>query len=94
MKIEEITSGMNDVDTFGEITDISEPKEISTKFGRTRVATATLKDETGEIDLALWGNQIEMVHVGDQVEIKGGYTKEFKGKLQLNVGKRGSITVR
>lgn len=91
MKINELTNGMNDVNVSGEIVSISKPKEITTKFGTNRVATAVLKDETGEIQLSLWGKQIEMVSVGDKVEIVGGYTKDFHGQTQLNVGKNGSL---
>ncbi len=92
MKISEITDGMNDVEVTGEITEISAPKEISTRFGTNRVATAKIKDDSGEIQLSLWGKQIEMVQVGDKVQITGGYTKPFRGQVQLNVGKNGSIT--
>ncbi|MGC8516854.1 MAG: OB-fold nucleic acid binding domain-containing protein [Candidatus Acidifodinimicrobium sp.] len=91
MKINEITNGMNEVNVSGEITEISQPKEITTKFGMNRVATAKLKDETGEIQLSLWGKQIDTVSVGDKVEIVNGYTKDFHGQMQLNVGKNGSI---
>lgn len=83
---------MNNVDISGEITEISPPREITTRFGTNTVATAKLKDETSEIQLSLWGKQIDMVSVGDKVKITGGYTKEFHNELQLNVGKNGSLS--
>lgn len=91
MKINEIKDGMNDVSVSGEITEISESREVITKFGTSTVATAKLKDGTGEILLSLWGRQIDMVHVGDKIEITGGYTKSFKDQVQINIGKNGSL---
>lgn len=91
MKINEIKDGMNDVSVSGEITEISESREVITKFGTSTVATAKIKDDTGEMLLSLWGRQIDMVHVGDKVEITGGYTKSFKDQVQINVGKNGSL---
>ncbi|MCL4406647.1 MAG: OB-fold nucleic acid binding domain-containing protein [Candidatus Parvarchaeota archaeon] len=91
MKINEIKDGMNDVSVSGEITEISESREVITKFGTSTVATAKLKDDTGEILLSLWGRQIDMVHVGDKIEITGGYTKSFKDQVQINIGKNGSL---
>ncbi|MCL4399094.1 OB-fold nucleic acid binding domain-containing protein [Candidatus Parvarchaeota archaeon] len=91
MKISEVKEGMNDVSISGEITEISEPREVLTRFGNSSVATAKVKDEDGVISLSLWGKQISMFKVGDRIEITGGYTKSFRGEVQINVGKSGSI---
>ena len=91
MKISEIKDGMSEVDVAGEIIEISEPRDVITKFGSTTVATAKLKDETGVIGLSLWGKQIPLVSIGDHIEIKGAYVRSFKNELQLNVGKNGSL---
>ncbi len=91
MNISELRDGMNNVDISGEITDISEPRDVITKFGTSTVATAKLKDESGTISLSLWGKQISLVAVGDKIEIKGGYTRTFRDEVQVSVGKQGSI---
>ncbi len=91
MDISEVRDGMSNVDLKGEIVEISQAREVITKFGTTSVATAKVKDETGTISLSLWGKQISLFNVGDKVEIKGGYTRSFKNEVQLNVGKTGSI---
>ena len=73
---------------------MSEPRDVRTKFGySTRVATATIEDDTGKIDLTLWGKQIDEIGEGDSVEIVWGYVREFRGELQLNVPRRGEIKV-
>ncbi len=91
MKIAELKADMNNVDISGEIIDISPVRDVITKFGNNRVATARIKDDSGEIELSLWGKQIDEFKVGDKIEIKNGYTKSFKDKVQVNVGKSGSI---
>lgn len=82
---------MSNVDISGEITEISEPRDVITKFGNSTVATAKIKDESGTVSLSLWGKQISLVSVGDKVDIKGGYTRTFRDEIQVSVGKQGSI---
>jgi ssDNA-binding replication factor A large subunit len=91
MKISELRPDMNNVEVAGEITEISAPREVVTRFGNNRVATAKIKDDSGAVSLSLWGKQIDEFKVGDKVEIKGGYTKAFRDETQVNVGKMGSL---
>ena len=93
MKINEIKFGMRNVNTEGKIVEISGIREVSTRYGRKNVASATIKDDTGEIALTLWENQIDSVSVGDQVKVSGAYVTEFKDQLQLNVPRSGKIEV-
>lgn len=91
-KINDLKLGMSNINLKAKILDVSEPREVRTKFGyRTRVATATIEDDTGKIPLTLWAKQIDEVGPGDKIEIKDGYVKEFRGELQLNVPRRGEI---
>jgi len=93
-KISELKLGMTDIEVKGNIVDISEPRDVRTKFGyTTRVATATLEDDSGKILLPLWGTKIKEVNAGDTVEVKGGYVSEFRGDLQLNVPRKGEIKI-
>ncbi len=91
MKIAELKDGMSDVDLTAEVTEIGEAREVMTKFGSNKVATAKIKDDSGECKLSLWGKQIDMFSIGDNVEISKGYVKSFRDELQVNVGKVGSI---
>ncbi len=91
MKISELKDGMNDVEVTAEIVEMPEPRTVLTKFGNNRVCSAKIKDETGTATLSLWGKQIDMFAVGDNIEITGGYTKSFRDEIQVNVGKTGSI---
>jgi replication factor A1 len=91
VKICDIESGMRNIEVTGQITKIGERRNVQTKFGPADVATATLKDETGSIDLSLWRQQIDMVKEGDNVKLTNAFTTVFGGKPQLNIGKGGEI---
>ena len=92
VKISELRLGMANISLKAKVADVSEPRDVRTKFGyTTRVATATLEDDTGKIALTLWGKQTDEIGEGDTVEIKDGYVREFRGELQLNVPRRGEI---
>lgn len=95
MKIKELREGMKRVDVVAKVIEISEPREVRSRYGDQtfKVADALISDETGTIKLTLWNEQIERVNVNDTVRIENGYTGSFRGELQLNVGKYGKLTV-
>jgi len=94
MKIGELKVGMNDVNVKAKVSELSEPREVVTRFGSvTTLTEAVLEDETGSIKLTLWGKQSEGIEKGNEVEITNGFTKEFRDELQLGIGRRGSIKV-
>lgn len=94
MNIREIQPGMMGLNVKGKIKDISEIREVNTRFGtQTTVASATLYDSTGEVKLTLWGDQISKVKVGDNVEITNAISKEWNGEIQISVGKRGELKI-
>lgn len=94
MKISELKSGSAQGVVSGEITNVEEPRDVLTKYGKkTRVANATLQDDSGSITLSLWGEDIEKVGAGDKVSIENGWVSEFKGNLQISPGKYGKMTV-
>jgi replication factor A1 len=94
VKINELRDNMSRVDAEGEITDISEPRTVNLRTGgQSRVAEADLRDDTGTIKLSLWGDQIEMVKVGARVKVESGYTRSFRGEIQLNIGRYGKLNI-
>ena len=94
MKINELKPGMNNVDIKAKITELTEPREIMTKFGTvTTLTEVTLEDDSGSIKLVLWGKRSEGIEKNQEVEITGGFTKEFRDELQLGIGRSGSIKV-
>lgn len=93
MKISDLREGMSNVSIQAKIIEISEPRSVTTKYGKRSVADALIEDESGEVTLSLWEGQINEVKVGDKVKIKGAFVTKFKEKLQVNVPKSGKIEV-
>lgn len=75
------------------ITAISAPREVTNARGTTKVADATLQDDSGTTTLTLWGDDIAKYSVGSKIQITDGWVRDFKGKLQVSLGRSGKITV-
>jgi ssDNA-binding replication factor A large subunit len=93
MKISELENGMSNVEIEAKVVDKSERRLVMTKYGRREVARVLLEDDTGQINLTLWGKDIDLVSVGDKVKITGAFVTEFRDELQLNVPRSGKIEV-
>jgi replication factor A1 len=86
--------GQTHVNLTAEVVDVSEPRQVHTKFGsNARLAKALLRNNTGEIKLCLWKELVDAVSVGDQVEIKDATVTKFEGKEQLALGRKGVVKV-
>ena len=95
MNIKDLRNGMRRVDVEAQVTEISEPREVtSRRTGETlTVADAVLTDDSGSIKLTLWNEQIDQVNVNDRVKITNGYVTSWQAEIQLNVGRYGTLTV-
>ena len=94
MKISELKAGATNVTIQAKVVSKDEPREVVTKYGkRLSVANIKLQDDTGSIQMSLWGNDINTVDIGDTIEIANGYVNEFRGTPQLSTGKYGKIKV-
>ena len=95
MKIKDLRDGMRRVDVVAKVVEKSESREVRSRYRDEtyQVADAMINDETGKIKLVLWNKQIDQVNVDDTVKIENGYIKSFRGEIQLNVGKYGTLTV-
>lgn len=93
MNISELKSGQGKVDVEGVIKSKAEPR-IFNKYGKDlKVCNAVLSNETGEIALSLWNEDVDKINVGDKIKITNGYVSEFNGIKQLTSGKFGKIEV-
>ena len=93
MKIEELQSKQGKVDVEVEVISKDEPREFE-KFGnKGKVCNAMVKDDSGEIKLTLWNDDVDKVNVGDKVKATNGYVNEFQGEKQLTSGRFGKIEV-
>ena len=93
MKISEINSSSRKINLTATVTEKQEPRDVNTRYGRTRVADATIEDDSGNIKLVLWGDEIDGINVGDKIQVENGFIKEWNGEMQLSVGKYGKLSV-
>lgn len=93
MNIKELKPKQGNVDIVVDVVDVGDPREFQ-KFGKLgKVATALAKDETGDVKLTLWNEDIEKVKSGDRVHLINGYVNEWQGEMQLTTGRIGKIEV-
>jgi len=95
MKINELRDGMRRVSVVAKVIEKSEPREVRSRYRDEtyRVADVIISDESGKIKLTLWNQQIDQVNIDDTVKIENGYIRSFRGEIQLNVGKYGTLTI-
>jgi replication factor A1 len=89
--VEELSPESDDVEITGTIKELPTPRAISTQYGQKRIVTAVFEDDTGEIDLTLWEEEIDAIEEGAEVHITGAYVREWADTIQLNIGRDGDI---
>lgn len=72
---------------------ISPIRDVTTVRGPSRVADATLQDDTGTITLTLWGEDTTRYSIGQKIRITDGWVKDYRGKLQISMGRSGKISI-
>lgn len=93
MKLSELKPGQGKVDVEVVVKSKEDARSFN-KYGRElRVANAIVSDDSGEIKLSLWNDEIDKVNIGDKLKITNGYVSEFNGQSQLTAGKFGKIEV-
>jgi len=95
LNIKDLRNGMKRVTVEANIVEKGEPREVRSRYKDETymVADVVVADETGSIKLTLWNEQIDQVEVGNKIRIENGYVTSFRGEIQLNVGKFGTMTV-
>ncbi len=94
-KITDLRNNDRRVTVIARVDEIGEPRQVNSRYKDETytVADAVVSDETGSIKLTLWNEQIDQINVGNTVKIENGYVTSWRGELQLNVGKYGTMTV-
>jgi len=90
-KISDLNAGDKGVFVEGTIIKVEDPREITTKFGRTKVMNASISDDTDRIVLTLWGEDCDKIQEGEKIRIENGFVKLWNNEKQLSVGKFGKI---
>lgn len=91
MNVSELHPGMKKVDLIVKVVKKNETRTVRGRNdGREhRVADLLVGDETGVVSLSLWNEMIAQIQEDEVIHITNGYTTEFGGKMQLNIGRYG-----
>ena len=94
MEISDLKPNMEGVSIELEIIDKGDIRDFI-KFGQPgRLVYARGHDQTGEVFLTLWNEEIEKVFVGSRVKLINARVSEFKNNLCLSSGREGYIEIR
>jgi replication factor A1 len=89
--VEELDPEADDVEIEGTIAELPTPRAVSTRYGQKRIVTVVFEDDTGQVDLTLWEEEIDAIEEGAQVHIQGAYVREWADDIQLNISRDGDI---
>jgi replication factor A1 len=90
--IRDLRVGMTHVNLKVKVLEITKPKFVVTRYGNhASFVKAVLSDETGQIKLCLWNEQIGSVVAEDKVHIENARVSAFRGERQLTLGKKGTL---
>jgi len=94
MKVKELMEGMKNINIEGKVVDIQDPREVKTKYGKTFLAKAKLEDDSGKINLTLWGDDALNVKEGMFIKIENGFVNSWNNEPQLTVGRFGKLSIK
>jgi replication factor A1 len=89
--VEDLGPEDDDVEITGRIEELPRPRAVSTRYGQKRITTVRFADDTGEIDLTLWEEEIDEIEEGARVRVEGAYVREWGDGIQLNISREGEI---
>ncbi|MFH1225046.1 MAG: OB-fold nucleic acid binding domain-containing protein [Candidatus Diapherotrites archaeon] len=92
MKVSELKARSGVPELTVEVVSIGEPRKFANEKGSGRVASAAVKDKTGEVRMSLWNEQIDQIKEGDKIKIENGWCSEYNGELQVSTGRNGTIS--
>ena len=92
VQIKDLRVGMKKVNLKAKVIEVSKPKPVVTRFGNyANVANAMVSDATGKIKLCLWNEQINLIAVGDTIQIENATISTFRNERQMRIGKNGTL---
>ncbi len=92
--VAKLRPGMKNVSIAFRVLEKGEEREVTTRgSGEShRVMDAVVGDSTGIVNVPLWDDSIDNLEIDQTYNLKNGYTKLFRGNLQLNIGRYGEIS--
>lgn len=95
VKLADLKEGQKDVSFFARVVRVFPTKEFEVKGRKGKVASVVVSDGN-EIRLVLWDKQAEWsskLRPDDVIRVEHAYVRENSGKLEVNLGRKGSISI-
>ncbi|MBD3405788.1 MAG: hypothetical protein GF411_06620 [Candidatus Lokiarchaeota archaeon] len=96
-KIEDLSTGMWDVDLEGKVVRIFDITTFDREGSEGRVQNIIVADDTGTIRVTFWNDDVDKItgiEEGDVIRVLHGYVKEgFRGGYEYQVGRKAEITI-
>jgi replication factor A1 len=89
-KLAEIRPNEPNVDFVAKVLSAN-AKEIQAKGEKKQIVFGFLGDETTTLPYTAWEIEDLQLNKGDVISVKGAYTREYQGRVQINFGNRVSI---
>jgi len=91
-KVADIKGGEQSVDLAVKVITAN-PKDIEVDGKPRSLVYGLMADETGTINYSLWDPQRITLRPGEVVLVRNAYTKEYNGRVDLNLGNRANVEV-
>ena len=88
MKIAELEPNTKVVSLVATIASMEASRQTPTGL---KSQEGILEDESGQVKLTLWEDQVDKFKEGDKIIISTGWCKNFGDALQVSTGKFGKI---
>lgn len=89
-KLAELRPGEPVVDFVAKVLSANE-KEVTAKGEKKRIVYGFVGDDTTTLPYTAWEAEGLSLQKGDVISVRGAYTKEYQGRVQVNFGSRVSI---
>jgi len=89
-KLAEIRPNEPNVDFVAKVLSAN-AKEIQAKGEKKQIVFGFLGDDTTTLPYTAWEIEDLQLNKGDVISVKGAYTREYQGRVQVNFGNRVSI---
>ena len=95
VKIGELSPRSRGINLVAKVVSKSPERTVTSQYDQSehRLSELLIADETGAINLVLWDDKIDLVNEGDVIKVSNGFIKLFRGRMQLNLGRYGSIEI-
>ncbi len=91
VKIRDLRPGLENIEVKVRVLERKGIKTIRTRSGDRTIGLYTVGDESGRVTLVAWGSKAAALEAGDTVKIVNAWVSNYRGEVQLNIGRSSII---